>query len=166
MGMVPDPRGNIPLYSFDLAGLILSPTKNHHNCAHPGDVGSLQRKCNPWGLQDWCVPGCSPNSNSLGWCVRSVEHWLDDWPCAYPPSSLKDVMRHRNKLARDGIWYNHKMWDDGKFYDEQVFDAATFTKSLPGSIDAFFFIRGGMCKDAYDGPKCESYARSAHRAFL
>jgi hypothetical protein len=42
--MAPTPlHGSIPIYSFDLAGIIMSPTANKLLCGYPFDVGSLER---------------------------------------------------------------------------------------------------------------------------
>lgn len=37
---------------------------------------------------------------------------------------------------------------------------------LPHSVEAMFFLPTGCGGDIYDGPKCEDYARAAHRRFL
>lgn len=44
-------------------------------------------------------------------------------------------------------------------------DDQTFVKNLPHSVAAVFFLPT-PCEDIYDGPKCEDYARGAHRNFL
>ena len=42
----PEPdRHNIPVYSYSLAGLILSPRLNKLRCAYSFDTGSKQWKC-------------------------------------------------------------------------------------------------------------------------
>lgn len=157
--MARDKAGNLPLYSFDLGGIILSSEFNRLLCSHPGDVGSLARKCAVLGGEGECVPGCSVQGESP-WCLAEWNFY-----CAFAPSRLADAMQTRDELSKRGEFYHHKMWNDGKFYDEHIFDAFTFTSNLPKSIVAFFFIRGN-CGDAYDGPKCESYVRLAHANFL
>eukprot|EP00966_Prymnesium_polylepis_P223957 5181323-Prymnesium_polylepis.1 len=82
--MVPDPGFNIPIYSFDLAGLILSPTRNRLLCAYPFDVGSLSRICHPRGVSERCIPGCTPHWSHSTWCDLND----DKWPCAHRPSAL------------------------------------------------------------------------------
>ena len=38
---------------------------------------------------------------------------------------------------------------------------------LPDSVGAIFYLKGSNCAgDIFDGPKCEDYARAAHRTFL
>ena len=56
-------------------------------------------------------------------------------------------------------------WDDHKFYNECILDDRTFLDSLPRSIAAVFYMPT-PCDDIYDGPKCEAYARGAHRNML
>eukprot|EP00966_Prymnesium_polylepis_P225029 5204850-Prymnesium_polylepis.1 len=67
-------------------------------------------------------------------------------------------------LCTDGL-KRCKLPPTARADDEHIFDSETFVNALPHSISAFFFIRGG-CADAYDGPKCEGYARTAHQTFL
>ena len=50
-------------------------------------------------------------------------------------------------------------------YNEVILDDKTFVRSLPLSIDAVFFLPSA-CDDTFDGPKCEAYARGAHRNIL
>ena len=50
-------------------------------------------------------------------------------------------------------------------YNEVILDDKTFVRSLPLSIDAVFFLPSA-CDDIFDGPKCEAYARGAHRNIL
>ena len=163
--MARDKPGNLPLYSFDLGGIILNPEHNHLLCSHPGDVGSIARKCPTLGGSATCTPGCTVWDGADTWCDPSLDRL--DWPffCTYPPSRLADAMEIRDNLGKRGDWYDHKMWQDGKFYDEHIFDAYNYVNELPWSVSAFFFIKGG-CGDAYDGPKCEDYVRAAHATFL
>ena len=71
--MQPDPGGNIPMYSFDLGGIIISPWKARLLCSYPFDVGTVSRKkCsdpNP-GMQH-CIPGCTPND----WRANGGSEW-------------------------------------------------------------------------------------------
>ena len=58
---------------------------------------------------------------------------------------------------------------DHKFYDELIFDAGRFTRDLPRSIEAVFYIHGS-CNDVGDNfnhnAACEPYARRAHANIL
>ena len=159
--MEPDPRGNIPIYSFDLGGFVLSPTNNNFLCGYPMDVGSLTRTCNPQGVTDWCIPGCTPYPGHSTWC--DLNH--DQWPCAYRPESLTRIMTLRDGMAAQKTKPQHKMWDDGKYYDELIFESAAYMRELPKSVEAIFYTTG-TCGDVYDGPKCAQYARAAHGNFL
>lgn len=78
-----DERGNVPIYSFSTAGLILSPHHNRMNCGYPYDVGSLGRAC--WGAPG-CTPGCTSDQGDV-WCARGH----DEWPCAWRSSNLKGL---------------------------------------------------------------------------
>ena len=109
--MVPDPGYNIPIYSFDLAGLILSPTRNRLLCAYPFDVGSLSRICHPRGVSASCVPGCTPYLYHSTWCDLNN----DEWPCAHRPSALAAVMERRDEISFSAKKPDEKMWDDNKF---------------------------------------------------
>ena len=52
-----------------------------------------------------------------------------------------------------------------RFYNEIILDDAHFTEKLPDSIRAVFYLPKS-CWDINDGPKCEEYARIAHRNML
>ena len=71
-------------------------------------------------------------------------------------------MEGRDELARRAVKPKHKMWEDNKFYDEVVLSTEMYTRNLPASIEAAFYLFGMDCGDAHDGPKCEDYARAAH----
>ena len=91
-GMQPDDRGNLPVYSLDLGGLILSPQHNRLLCAYPFDVGSLSRTCHPRGVSDHCTPGCTQGNWPGAWC-EPLHH--EAWPCAWRPDALGRVMQLR-----------------------------------------------------------------------
>jgi len=162
-GMVEDPGTNIPIYSFDLAGLILSPTTNTMLCAYPHDVGSISRVCDPIGVSEECIPGCTPWEDHPTWCDISEGEDVED--CAFRPSALPDVMAQRDALSRVTAT-EHKMWDDKKYYAELIFDSSVFLRNLPYSVEAMFFLPTRCNGDIYDGAKCEDYVRTAHRTFL
>ena len=180
------------MYSFDLGGIIISPWKARLLCSYPFDVGTVSRKkCsdpNP-GMQH-CIPGCTPNDwranggsewGSRGiWCppVDHTASWesqaerfeaiqFSGQPCAWKPEHLAMMMKLRDGYSEHNKYNSRKTWDDHKYYSELILDASPFTHSLPHSIEAFFFQPGRKdCFDAFDGHKCEAYARAAHRAFL
>jgi len=158
--MVPDPGFNIPIYSFDLAGLILSPSSNRLLCAYPYDVGTLERVCEPRGVSEWCIPGCTPYPGHSTWC--DLNNW--EFPCAFRPSALTAAMRRRDELAREVA--ATKIWDDHKYYDELIFESAAFVEKLPHSVEAMFYVPTNCDGDIHDGPRCEDYVRAAHRKFL
>ena len=177
-GMVRDPAsaqanmigGNIPLYSFGLGGLVLSPHVASVSCAYPYDVGSLSRVCA--GNDERCIPGCSMYGGAPQWCQPGMDAADTGAPCAWSPSHLKQCMEDRDTLASRAVKPAHKHWDDHKFYDELILDAHRFDATLPHAIEAVFFLwdglhqRGMECNDVVDGPKCEAYARRAHARII
>lgn len=56
-------------------------------------------------------------------------------------------MEARDELRRRNVKPPMKFWDDHKFYDELIFDAGYFTRSLPRSVEAIFYIFHGDCSD-------------------
>ena len=50
--MPPEPGGELPTYSFGLAGTVLSPTQNRLRCSYAVDQGSIRLQTHAWG------PGC------------------------------------------------------------------------------------------------------------
>eukprot|EP00966_Prymnesium_polylepis_P073558 1707463-Prymnesium_polylepis.1 len=109
-GMTPDEGGNLPIYSFDLAGIILNPAANTMLCAYPFDVGSLSRTCHPRGVSETCVPGCTQGGNWPGaWCDPPHN---EQWPCAWRPDALGRVMHLREEYRQRNVKPNMKVWDD------------------------------------------------------
>jgi len=143
-------RGNVPLYSFSLAGIILAPEHNRVRCCYAFDTGSLQFSgaCNSRQCSD----------------TESVDGHANGG-CAFNPTGLERMMQVQQALRERGYKPAFKAWDDHKFYNEVIIDDITFVTSLPHSISAVFYLPAA-CDDIYDGPKCESYARGAHRNML
>ena len=52
-----------------------------------------------------------------------------------------------------------------RFYNEVIMNDQVYKQNLPKSIGAIFYLPT-PCTDIYDGPKCEDYARGAHRNIL
>lgn len=162
--MQPDPSNNIPIYSYSLSGIVLSPTANRLLCAFPYDVGSLDRHCWPKGVSEECIPGCSRWRNDPLWCSPGSDRWKVERPaCAWRPSDLDAMMAVREEIRRDKLRPPQKMWNDNKYYSELIFDASYYTEHLPHSIEAVFYLDDN-CGDAYDGPKCKDYGIGAQRA--
>jgi len=164
--MTHDPAGNLPVYSLSNAGYVLNPFVNRMLCAHPFDVGSVNRVCGSHSYPN-CVPGCTTiDGRAKQWCEPGDE---DPWPCAWRPANLGSVMAAREDLRAANVKPRMKHHDDGKFYAELVFDASHFIRGLPHSMDAMFFIHG-ECNDIGDkfnhNAACEEYARIAHETVL
>ena len=158
--MTPEYSGNMPIFSFDLGGIVLSPTNNTLFCSYAYDVDSLSRQCRPRGLSDRCIPGCTHDwmGGGMWWCDDPND---DDFPCAWHPSKTHLMLQKREILRARGRKPEHKLFDDNKFYLEAIFDAEAFKRNLPASIEAVFYLDGD-CADSMAGPKCEDFARRAH----
>ena len=160
--------GSVPIFSFSLSGIVLSPTHNKLLCSYAYDVGSLNRVCTPRGVSSTCVPGCTafdtpwPRPPAVQWCTDVLQ---DQWPCAWKPSDTRLMLQKREMLRSAGRKPFHKTYDDGKFYVEMIFDAEEFMNNLPHSIDAVFYLNED-CTDSMAGPKCRDYAIGAHRTML
>lgn len=143
-------RGNVPLYSYSLAGLILTPEYNQVRCSYAYDTGSIQWNgaCNSYRCAD----------------TESVDIHAQRG-CAFNPTGLQRMMEAQLELRRRGMKPQFKVWDDHKFYNEVIIEDRVFAQNLPKSITAVFYLPTA-CDDIYDGPKCEAYARGAHRNML
>ena len=165
--MQPDPSFNIPIYSFSLSGLVMSPSANSLLCSYPYDVGSVERHCWPHGVSESCIPGCSRYRNDQDvWCDATAgsNQWQHTRPaCSWRPTDLGRMMEVREEVRRNKLKPPSKMWNDGKYYNELIFDAAYYTEHLPDSIEAVFYLDDD-CGDSYDGPKCRDYGYGAHAA--
>ena len=163
--MQADPGFNIPIYSYSLAGIIMSPAANRLLCSYPYDVGSVGRRCWPRGVSDHCIPGCSRFDNDDNpWCQPGSDQWKHEHPaCAWRPENLDAMMRAREEVRSRELRPPQKMWNDGKYYNELIFDAKYYQDHLPDSIEAVFYLDDN-CGDAYDGPKCRDYGFGAQRA--
>lgn len=142
--MQPDPSGNIPIYSFSLAGLVLSPTHNNLMCSYSWDVGSMERKCWPQGLSDICIPGCSRGNNDREpWCAAGSGDWkFRNPPCAWRPQNLADMLAARDEVRNNQLRPPGKMWNDNKYYTELIFETRSYTLHLPDSIMGVFYLDG------------------------
>ena len=180
--------GNIPIYSFGLGGIIMSPTRNQLLCSYAYDVDSLERVCDPRGISEFCIPGCTHSTHqgndhrgNVVWCNDPD---ADEWPCAWKPDDLPKMLQARERIRQLGEKPAHKRFDDHKFYVEAIFSSQAFIDALPASIEAVFYMHvdrtkwafepAGLqwpevepdCIDATSGPKCRDYAVRAHRAML
>lgn len=167
--MTPEYSGNLPVFSFDLGGIVISPINNSLFCSYAYDVDSLSRTCEPRGRSDTCTPGCThawsygqENDHGVVWCD---DVHADQFPCAWRPSDTQKMLEKRELLRASGRKPEHKLFDDNKFYIEAIFDAEAFVRNLPASIEAVFYMDGD-CSDSMAGPKCEQYARDAHANIL
>lgn len=173
--MQTDAGGNLPIFSFNTGGYILSPQHNQLACSYPFDIGSIGRQC--WDGQAECVPGCTAGAGADDWCDSGLHRGNPDSSCAFRPTHLKKCMEAREELRRRGVKPSRKTWDDGKFYAELIFDAPAFKLHLPRSIEAVFYIspdsecfdqgcvRAKSCEDSTHHSECISWLvdpRSRH----
>ena len=179
--MTPEYGGNIPIFSFGLGGVVLSPEHNSLFCSYAYDSASMDRMCHPRGASATCTPGCSHPSHPHGvvWCNDPKR---DQFPCAWRPTDLGPMLQQRERFRKDGEKPAHKDYDDRKFYVEAIFDASKFVSALPHSIEALFFMKVDRskwecpvclgnswpdiepdCVDATSGPKCKGFTIRAWR---
>ena len=100
--MTREPSGNIPIFSPGLAGLILSPFHNRLLCSHAYDADSIKRRCEPRGVSEHCLPGCTldvPPSSSRHWCT-DIHKTDQQFPCAWRPSETSQMLQAREALRR------------------------------------------------------------------
>ena len=163
--MQPDPSGNIPIYSFSLAGIVLNPEHNNLLCSYSWDVGSMDRQCWPRGVSEKCIPGCSRGNNDHDvWCEVGSDLWQrQNPPCAWRPQDVGSMLEARDIVRSRLMRPPKKMWKDGKYYNELIFETAAFIHGLPDSIMAVFYLDDN-CGDSFSGPKCKDYGRAAHRS--
>jgi len=142
-------RQNIPIYSYSLAGFVLDPKHVQVRCSYAFDTGSLQwsNSCNGWRCSD------TEDTDTHAW-----------HGCAFNPTGLQRMMEVQNELRNRGTKPQFKVFDDHKFYNELILDSVA-EDELPQAIAAVFYLPT-PCDDIYDGPKCEAYARGAHRNIL
>lgn len=114
--MQPEPLGSIPIYSFGLGGIILNPANNTLLCSYPYDVGSMDRLCNPKGLSERCVPGCTHpwRADEPGGFMRcrNVDGSDEEFPCAWQPSDLSLMLEAREHIRKAGQKPRRKDFDD------------------------------------------------------
>jgi hypothetical protein len=122
--MQPDPSGNIPIYSFSLAGIVLDPDHNNLLCSYSWDVGSMDRKCWPSGVSPKCIPGCSRGNNDMDmWCEKGSDDWMrQNPPCAWRPEDVGSMLEARDIVRSRELRPPKKMWKDGKYYNGELGD--------------------------------------------
>ena len=169
--MTPEPNNNkIPIYSYDLGGFILSSAQNSLLCSYPFDASSTERRCSGGD----CVPGCTlRGAQETLWCDENQHNW----PCAWPPDALVDMMKERETLRARNVKPAGKKWDDGKFYNEVRARAVARRTSEPrfARLSALNFIcssghssyltRHGTWKASLGVSRRYSFRRVSAKAF-
>jgi hypothetical protein len=114
--MQAEPSGAIPIFSYGLGGIVLSPRQNTLLCSYPYDVASMNRLCHPRGESASCVPGCThhmrPNAPGGFVSCRSVERSDAEFPCAWKPTDLPKMLQAREHIRRGARKPLHKDFDD------------------------------------------------------
>lgn len=114
--MQPEPSGSMPIYSFGLGGIILNPMNNSLLCSYPYDVGSMDRLCNPKGVSERCVPGCTHpwRANEPGGFLRCnhVDESDSEFPCAWEPADLSLMLQAREHIRKAARKPMRKDFDD------------------------------------------------------
>ena len=172
--MTPEPSGSIPVFSHALSGIVLSPSYNELFCSFGYDAATLERECFPPGPSDKCLPGCVPpfrwfkseEDREMRWCTDAELVDGSDHPCAWRPADTALMLQRREHWRARGKKPRYKVFDDNKFYNEMVFDAAAYTRHMPRSIEAVYYIEGdcsvNMGSDRNPQPMCKKYAIAAH----
>ena len=159
------PHGTpIPLFSDVQSGVIFNPDVVRVLCGFSKDGGTqTDRVCNPPGVSDRCLPGCS---------YRGKLTWCDSWykePCAWRPEHMGKLLQAQQAMHRNSPTDR---------YNEVIVDAVHFGQHLPSAVEAIFFVGTDSSEHCHSqnhwanvqGGKrvnhCEGYARVAHRAFL
>ena len=145
--------GAMPMYSEQGGGFVLRPSVFETTgllCSYHYDANTFGRKCDPLGLSERCVPGCS--TEPPGKC-----DWCEDCPnwgqCAFRPSQLNEMLTKHAALKPLGDkWQN-------RGYNELVLDAARWNAQIPRAFEAFFYMK----KNASGGSRAE--AEAVHRLF-
>ena len=93
----------------------------------------MDRTCSPRGPSRQCTPGCSHAAHPSGrfgnvqWCD---DVHRDQWPCAWRPSDVGQMLQAREVIRARGVKPAHKDFDDRKFYVEMIFDAQASAKGF------------------------------------
>lgn len=121
-------------------GFVIHPSYNQFLCFWAVDAGTMSRKCQPPGVSESCIPGCSGQSWEGGeiWCEKNVGSTY----CPWGPDHARDMVQQQ--IAQGQGRYN-----------EVIVDAAAFEKNLPRSIQAVYYSGGGDTK-----------VREVHRAIV
>jgi len=148
-------RSQLPLFSPDAPGFIVNPQRASILCSYASDAGTAHKTCAP-PFEEGCVPGCvsrpsyddhgNPIHNWPGWCGEEGHDSHHGDQCPMRPDQLAQMVEQ--------ITTGH--------YNEVVVDADSFVKSLPWSVEAFFFPVGGHATKAAAGAK----ARETRTKFL
>lgn len=110
------------------AGYILSPSVQM-SCSYFSDGGTMEKQCRE-GAPAGCVPGCCRiGSGQPNWCpeVDPTDSGSPLYDCAFPPSALKAMLRHKLLLGPPT-------------YNEIVVSTARWQESMPNAIEAFFYL--------------------------
>ena len=129
--------GAMPMYSERGGGFVLRPSVFETTgllCSYHYDANTFGRKCDPLGLSERCVPGCS--TDPPGKC-----DWCEDCPnwgqCAFRPSQLNEMLTyHAASKPLGDKWQN-------RGYNELVLDAAVWNTQIPRAFEAFFYMKTG-----------------------
>ena len=114
--MLPDPSGEIPVYSYGLAGYVMHPSHNELLCSFHYDAGTMVRRCDDADAPAACVPGCTPRAGVArvpadwddpfgaktwcGPCTRGCGRHAG-YPCAFAPEHLSWMLTTHQVMRRE-----------------------------------------------------------------
>ena len=137
-----------------IPGFIIAPevAAEALNCAYYTDVASVTSTCSTGSGEKGCLSGCNgATRQALGrstWCdtnsptsVYSVQPWQEP-ACPWPPNKLSDMLREQVQRAAAAPHCACCSWPECPLYNELVLDSDVWTRSLPRTIEAFFFPEG------------------------
>lgn len=133
----PGASGPIPIFSAELGGLVLSAGRAKVLCAYAGDGGTMSKLCDPPGLSDHCVPGCSSSvsEDAVRQMLVLQEKRLETKPYNEVVLDPKPYVEHPDS-AIEAVFYlaGEKCRKDQRCYDHSKQVHTDFLSSVGTNI--------------------------------
>ncbi|EER07326.1 hypothetical protein Pmar_PMAR020491 [Perkinsus marinus ATCC 50983] len=118
-----DDDGSIPVYSTAVGGIIFNPQKSTMMCAYSQDGGTDDRYNRGCGCHHGDTACEQRHTNNS--CVLDAKAGVEDYDvCWWGPNDLKQMLERQQGV-----------------YNEVVLDTTPWLNNLPGSIEAFFYVK-------------------------